>query len=157
MLQSTYGPYSELEVSFKYTDSVIPLIPIFWLSIIIIIIIIIIVVALQPLFEPWSLSLILILNTVGRTPSTGDQPLSSPLSTHRTTQTQNKRTQTSMPRVRFEPTIPDFERTKTLYALIRAATVIGLFNFTRGESERFDLQCDGYTSLNFYMYFSFIS
>jgi hypothetical protein len=29
-----------------------------------------------------------------------------------------------MPRVRFEPTIPAFERTKTVYALDRAATVI---------------------------------
>jgi hypothetical protein len=33
---------------------------------------------------------------------------------HMTTQTQNKRTQTSMPRVGFEPTFPVFERAKTL-------------------------------------------
>jgi hypothetical protein len=39
---------------------------------------------------------------------------------HRTTQTQ-----TSMPRVGFEPTTPLFERAKTLHALDRAATVIG--------------------------------
>jgi hypothetical protein len=38
----------------------------------------------------------LILNTVGRTPSTGDQPVARPLPTRRTAQTQNKRTQTSM-------------------------------------------------------------
>jgi hypothetical protein len=50
----------------------------------------------------------LILYTVGRTPWTGDQPAARPLPTHRTTQTQNKRTQTSMPRVGFEPTIPVF-------------------------------------------------
>jgi hypothetical protein len=34
-------------------------------------------------------------------------------------------TQTSMPRVRFEPMIPAFERAKTVEALDRAATVIG--------------------------------
>jgi hypothetical protein len=47
----------------------------------------------------------LIIYTVGRTPWTGDQPLARPLSAHRTTQTQNKRKQTSMPQVGFEPTI----------------------------------------------------
>jgi hypothetical protein len=40
--------------------------------------------------------------------------------------TQNKCTQTSMPRVRFETTIPVFERAKTVHALDRAATVISL-------------------------------
>jgi hypothetical protein len=44
---------------------------------------------------------------------------------HRTTQTKTKRTQTSIPRVGFEPTIPVFERAKTVHALDRAATVIG--------------------------------
>jgi hypothetical protein len=44
---------------------------------------------------------------------------------HTTTQTQNKRTQTSMPLVGLEPTIPVSERTKTVHALDRAATVIG--------------------------------
>jgi hypothetical protein len=34
----------------------------------------------------------LILNTVGRTTWTGDQPVIRPLPTHRTTQTQDKRT-----------------------------------------------------------------
>jgi hypothetical protein len=68
----------------------------------------------------------LILYTVGRTPWTGDQPVARPLPTHRTTQIQNKRRQTSMPRVEFEPTIPAFERTKTVHTLDRAATVIGL-------------------------------
>jgi hypothetical protein len=43
---------------------------------------------------------------------------------HRTAQTQNKRTQTSMPWVRFEPMIPAFEWGKT-NALDRTATVIG--------------------------------
>jgi hypothetical protein len=31
-----------------------------------------------------------------------------------------------MPQVRFEPTIPVFERAKTVHALDRAATVIGV-------------------------------
>jgi hypothetical protein len=67
----------------------------------------------------------LILYTVGRTPWTGDQPVTRPLPTHRTTQTQNKRTQTSMSQVGFEPTIPVFEGAKTVHALERAATLIG--------------------------------
>jgi hypothetical protein len=45
---------------------------------------------------------------------------------HRTTQTQNKRTQTSMPMVGFEPTIPVFKRAKTVHALDRATTGIGI-------------------------------
>jgi hypothetical protein len=44
---------------------------------------------------------------------------------YRTTQTQNKRTQTSMPWVAFEPTPPVFERAKPVHALDRAVTVIG--------------------------------
>jgi hypothetical protein len=67
----------------------------------------------------------LILYTVGRTPWTGDQPVASSLPTHRTTQTQNKRRQTSMPRVGFEPTIPAFERAKAVHASDRAVTAIG--------------------------------
>jgi hypothetical protein len=39
--------------------------------------------------------------------------------------TQNKRTQTSIPWAGIEPTIPVFELAKTVYALDRAATVIG--------------------------------
>jgi hypothetical protein len=42
------------------------------------------------------------------------------------TYTQNKRTQTSIPQVGFEPKIPMFERAKTVHALDRAATAIGL-------------------------------
>jgi hypothetical protein len=52
---------------------------------------------------------------------------------HMTTQTQNKRVQTSMPRVVFEPTIPVFKWTKTVHALDRAATVIGPCHFTPGK------------------------
>jgi hypothetical protein len=71
----------------------------------------------------------LILYTVGRTPWTGDQPVTRPLATHRTTQTWNKSTQTSMPRVGFEPPIPVFERAKTVHALDRMVIVIGEANF----------------------------
>jgi hypothetical protein len=60
----------------------------------------------------------------------GNQPVARPLPTHRTTQTQNKRTQTSMPQVGFEPTIPVFEWAKTVHVLDRAATVIGIIAFT---------------------------
>jgi hypothetical protein len=62
---------------------------------------------------------------VGRTPWTGDQSVARPLSAHRTAQTQNKHTQTSMPQVGFELTIPVFERAKTVHTLGRATTVIG--------------------------------
>jgi hypothetical protein len=80
---------------------------------------------LQPFVGPWPLFQSLTLHTVGRTPWTGDQPPARPLPTHRTTQTQNKRTQTSMSRVGLEPTIPVLERAKTVHALDRAATVTG--------------------------------
>jgi hypothetical protein len=53
----------------------------------------------------------------------GEQPVAKPLPTHRTTQTQNKSTQTSMPRVGFEPTTPVFERAKIIHALDREASV----------------------------------
>jgi hypothetical protein len=67
----------------------------------------------------------LIFYTVGRTPWTGDQPVARPLPAHRRAQTQNKRTQTSMPQVGLETTIPVFKWGKTVYALDRAASVIG--------------------------------
>jgi hypothetical protein len=50
---------------------------------------------------------------------TGDQAVARLLPAHRTAQTQ-----TSMSQVGFEPTIPVFERAKTVHALDRAATVI---------------------------------
>jgi hypothetical protein len=53
--------------------------------------------------------------TDGRTPWTRDQSVERPLPTHRTTQTQNKRTQTFMAWVQLEPTIPAFERGKTVH------------------------------------------
>jgi hypothetical protein len=47
------------------------------------------------------------------------------------TQTQNKDRHPCL-RVGFEPTIPAFERAKTVHALERAATVIGFHRTTRG-------------------------
>jgi hypothetical protein len=44
--------------------------------------------------------------------------------------TQNKRRETSMPRVGFEPTIPAFERAKTIHALDHAASVIGTLSLS---------------------------
>jgi hypothetical protein len=73
--------------------------------------------ALQPFVGPWPLLQFRnLFYTDGRTPWTSNQPVARPLPTHRTTQTQNKRThtQTSMPRVGFEPTIPASERAKTV-------------------------------------------
>jgi hypothetical protein len=46
--------------------------------------------------------------------------------THRTARTKNKRTQKSMTQMGFEPMIRVFERAKTIHALDRATTVIGL-------------------------------
>jgi hypothetical protein len=67
----------------------------------------------------------LILFTVGMTTWTRDQPVARPLPTHKTTQTQYKRTQTSIPSEGFEHTIPVFERAKTVHVLDGAATLIG--------------------------------
>jgi hypothetical protein len=56
----------------------------------------------------------------------GDQSVAMPLPTHRTTQAQNKRTQTSMSSVGFEPTISLLQRAKTDHALDSVATVKGI-------------------------------
>jgi hypothetical protein len=78
--------------------------------------------------------------TVGRTPWTGDQPVVRPLPIHRTTQTQNKRTQTSMPPVGFELTIPVLERVKSVLALDRAVTVIGVCSMHGSEEKNVRLE-----------------
>jgi hypothetical protein len=44
----------------------------------------------------------LTIHTVGRTTWTGDQPVERPLPTHRTTQTQNKRTKYRHPRLEWD-------------------------------------------------------
>jgi hypothetical protein len=66
----------------------------------------------------------------------GDQPVARPLHARRTAQMQNKLTQTSMPQVEFEPTIPLFEQPKSVHALDRAATVIGHGNECDGKVPR---------------------
>jgi hypothetical protein len=62
-----------------------------------------------------------------------DQSVARPLSAHTGQHKQNKRTQTSMPQVGFEPTIPVFERAKTAHALDRAANVLGFMYFIQVE------------------------
>jgi hypothetical protein len=73
----------------------------------------------------------LIFYTVGRTPWAGDQPVARPLPAH-TGQQKHKHTQTLMPQVEFEPTIPVFERAKTVHVLEWVATVIGVIIPTTG-------------------------
>jgi hypothetical protein len=86
---------------------------------------------LHPFVGPWPfLQFRNLFYPDGRTPWTSDQPNARPLPIHRTTQTQNKR----MPCVGFEPTIPVFERAKTIHALYRAATVIGINSHTLHNS-----------------------
>jgi hypothetical protein len=77
----------------------------------------------SPLLDLGRFFSFLIFYTVTRAFWMGDQPVSRPLPAHRTVQTQNKRTQTSMPQLGFEPTILVFERAKTIHALDSAATV----------------------------------
>jgi hypothetical protein len=60
------------------------------------------------------------------TPWMEDQPVTRILPAHRTAQTQNKRTQTSMPQMGFESMIPVFEQVKTVHALDCVATVIDI-------------------------------
>jgi hypothetical protein len=81
----------------------------------------------------WPLFQFLNLYAVGRTPWTGDQPVERQLPTHGTTQTQNKRTQISVVRVGFEPTIPVFERGKAVHVLDCAATVVGAITLSEHQ------------------------
>jgi hypothetical protein len=79
--------------------------------------------------------------TVGRTLWMGDQPVARQLPAHRTAETQNKRTQTSIPQVGFEPTIPVFEQAKTVHALESTATVIGCSLYRVGKWSQLTLLC----------------
>jgi hypothetical protein len=98
---------------------------------------------------------LLILYTAGRTPWTGDQTVGMPLPTHRTAQTQNKRIQTSMPRVGFEPTIPAFVRAKMVHALDRAATVIGEGKILLGLNKLSTTwRCMGWRYISTILYFA---
>jgi hypothetical protein len=56
----------------------------------------------------------------------GGSTIARPLPTQRTTQAQNKRGETPLPRVGFEPSTPVFERAKTFHALDRAPIMIGV-------------------------------
>jgi hypothetical protein len=78
----------------------------------------------SPLLDLGHFFSFLIFYTVGRTRWTGDQPIARPLPTYRTSQTQNKHTQTSMLQVGFEVMIPVFLQAKTVHALRCTATVI---------------------------------
>jgi hypothetical protein len=92
---------------------------------------------LSPLLDNGRFFSFLILYTVGKTPWTGDQPVARPLPKRRTTQTQNKRTKTSMPWVGFEPTIPAFKRANTVHVVHRAATVICVWWYNRRKPDHF--------------------
>jgi hypothetical protein len=78
----------------------------------------------SPLLDLGRFFSFLIFYTVGRTLSTGVSP-SQGRYLHTGQHKQNKRTQTSMSQMGFQPTIPVFERAKIVHALDRAATVIG--------------------------------
>jgi hypothetical protein len=83
-----------------------------------------------------------LFHTDGRTPWASDQPVLRPLPRHRSTQTQNKRTH-KYPClwVGFEPTIPAFERVKTVHALDGAVEVSGQLHapaaLSPGKSPRY--------------------
>jgi hypothetical protein len=89
--------------------------------------------ALQPIVGPWPpLQLLHILFTDGRTSWTSDQPITRPLPTHRTTQTQNKSI-LRHPCLEWDSN-PWSQRSseRRQHALDRAATVIGasFFQYT---------------------------
>jgi hypothetical protein len=84
--------------------------------------------ALKPFVGPWQIFSFLIFYTIGRLFRRGISLSLGRYLHKRTTQTQNKQTQTSMPQVGFELTIPVFDRAKTVHALAHAATVIGEFS-----------------------------
>jgi hypothetical protein len=84
---------------------------------------------LQSFIEPWPLFSFLILYTVGRTLWSGDQPVARPLPIHRTTRTQNKSTQISMPQGGFEPTIPVFERRRQFMPQTAWPLLLGMHTF----------------------------
>jgi hypothetical protein len=74
---------------------------------------------------PWPLFQFLNLYTVGLL-GWGISPSQGHYYLHTKQHKQNKRTQTSMPRVGFEPMIPAFEWAKTVHGLDCAAIVIGI-------------------------------
>jgi hypothetical protein len=82
-------------------------------------------VALQAFVGPWPLQFRDLFYTDGRTLWMSDQPVARPLHTHRTTQTQNKRTQKHpclFSGIRTHD--PSIRATKTVHALDRVVTII---------------------------------
>jgi hypothetical protein len=78
----------------------------------------------------------------------GDQPFARPIPTNRTTQTQNKRIQTSMPQVGLESAIPVFERSKKVHALDRVANAIGIVDNLYGIKELYlAVRISGYAEI----------
>jgi hypothetical protein len=77
------------------------------------------ILAVQLTVGPWPLFQFLSPIHRGRTPWIGDQPVAGSTYTQNNTNT----IQTSMHWVAFEPTIPSFERAKTVHVLDRAAAV----------------------------------
>jgi hypothetical protein len=63
-----------------------------------------------------------------------------------------------MPKVGFQPTIPKFERAKTVHALDRAATVIGDYTFIKYKSSKIVLLTLPYRKIHsiflFFFYFN---
>jgi hypothetical protein len=86
-------------------------------------------------------SFVILFYAEGRTPWINLSP-SQGRYLHTGQHKQNKRTQTSMPLVEIEPTIPVSERAKTVHALDRVVTVIGKILST-------DAKCGRVTELYF--------
>lgn len=69
----------------------------------------------------------MLLYAINSNPWTVGQYDARPLIKNRITQTQNRRTQTYMSRIGFEPTTSVYERMETIYALDRLATEVGRY------------------------------
>jgi hypothetical protein len=92
--------------------------------------------ALQPFVGPWIFFQFLDLLYIRY--NTLDRGISKPQGRYLRTgqqKTQNKLTQTSMPQMGFEPTIPAFEREKTVHALDRAASVVGKAHIRKNKNK----------------------
>jgi hypothetical protein len=76
---------------------------------------------------------------------TGNQPVPWLLPAHRTAQTQSEHKQISMVQIGFEPTIPMFERAKTVHALYSAVTVMGHYLFIPSGFTQHILYCSIWT------------
>jgi hypothetical protein len=85
----------------------------------------------SPLLGPGLCFSFVILYTVGRTPWTGDQPVTRPLPTHRTVQTKNKRTQTSNASSGIRTHVPSVRADEDSSCLSGGATVIRFSNILR--------------------------